>query len=1151
MPTSHTRGSVNVTLFLCFIDILKDEEFYNLYNQEKGGTQAFFRHVRSSNHSSARKICSMMADKAAKRKTPLSRGVFQTSVEDDPVVLELGSEQVRQIFRLSLSVLVYIKCDARIGQLVAHLFHDGPNSVPLSFIRGGLFLQHALKDDSSVSSTKSMKRGGNNVWQKKRRASDMDTADSEQDDFDDDSSGHGTRRGVAKRKKKTKPDSIRPPSIPSAYTVIMFLHSLSMAKDKKGVPAMPSSGNQIGVAVFTITECFKQFKKQISSTPFFKTILPYLSYNRSRCMFSVISKRTDGYSPLSLANRLPERSEDPVPGPENVSPDAFALSNEVDAAWRYISYLYLDSIQKCVTNHLLYSQGVQKWEFMKLFEWPVGSSSNSRALFAPIFDSVPSRYAKALNMPLPATSLTSGPVDPLPLSSSSSSASSDVIMLDEFGNKIQKKSNAFENRTVLFTKSDEPITYDTEVFKTADRRVRRRLNNQAVKCESPKFATETLSHRRKREAENPTVKVEDNIVLPASTVSLDNKAQTAMDRLLTEMSADFSHYSCDLGELLEQHELSTGRNMKGMADLVLCDPPYNIRRLRNKSNAAHDIFTSQDCSRMIEEIANVLKLGGHAHIFCSTEQQSVWRNAIRRHTTSWDKTSSSCSSSSSSSSASSKDGRMDDDSSEESDRRSKTSSSGSGDETAAAGRHTQSTKNKSKKKNKVIVEEPTFELDPNIIHYVRQKGFYNLDPRARNGSFQSMVEVAIHFWKRGAPKRDMLSNINYASAARHVPSTYPGWVNCVDNIPRPEPDEIIYESADSDTRTVVRQEQKSVRWMMDIIERMTKPGALVVDFTAGTFPVMKACMSMPMHRKFVGCDLDDTCVIATEESLVYTFAQQLVNPDSDVKPSCTEILNVARSFIQSYVSRQARVRLNRWKVPEGLPPMQTVPPHVISYMRSYFAGTAMMSGMGNIVPDRWPSKWVNHFRSLDMNAVRAAECLALGVSIKKSSIQHPSAGLGLYAETGFGEKEVIGFYYGSLVYKALDGISDNSQKVYGEGPFSVSVARFKKYAMQIGYKKNDTDDIESEKPVWVVPAPCCVVQFVNDARYLPGDKESGLLGSNRRKNNCRIVCVGKMTLSGLERYDYLMCVAMRNISAGEELYMSYGGKYDFRKSIIL
>lgn len=55
----------------------------------------------------------------------------------------------------------------------------------------------------------------------------------------------------------------------------------------------------------------------------------------------------------------------------------------------------------------------------------------------------------------------------------------------------------------------------------------------------------------------------------------------------------------------------------------------------------------------------------------------------------------------------------------------------------------------------------------------------------------------------------------------------------------------------------MRAEQKSVQWLMDIIERMTEPVELVVDIAAGKFPGMKACMQLPQHRRFDGCNNDE------------------------------------------------------------------------------------------------------------------------------------------------------------------------------------------------------------------------------------------------------------------------------------------------------
>ena len=51
--------------------------------------------------------------------------------------------------------------------------------------------------------------------------------------------------------------------------------------------------------------------------------------------------------------------------------------------------------------------------------------------------------------------------------------------------------------------------------------------------------------------------------------------------------------------------------------------------------------------------------------------------------------------------------------------------------------------------------------------------------------------------------------------------------------------------------------------MADIIERFTETGQLICDpFVGGG---TTAIVAMEMERQFVGCDIDETCIVAVEE----------------------------------------------------------------------------------------------------------------------------------------------------------------------------------------------------------------------------------------------------------------------------------------------
>lgn len=73
----------------------------------------------------------MRSSKSAKCKTLLSRRASQSSVVDEPVDLELGSDCIRKIHCLCRAVFVYIESYTLIAQLITHLFRDGPKSVLL------------------------------------------------------------------------------------------------------------------------------------------------------------------------------------------------------------------------------------------------------------------------------------------------------------------------------------------------------------------------------------------------------------------------------------------------------------------------------------------------------------------------------------------------------------------------------------------------------------------------------------------------------------------------------------------------------------------------------------------------------------------------------------------------------------------------------------------------------------------------------------------------------------------------------------------------------------------------------------------------------------------------------------------------------------
>lgn len=136
-----------------------------------------------------------------------------------------------------------------------------------------------------------------------------------------------------------------------------------------------------------------------------------------------------------------------------------------------------------------------------------------------IFDNVPPHYATTLNMQV-------------------STASKPLVQHPLFGMSVfqgctndwwcrkhsPKSSNMIENRAILFTNLERRTTFDAKLFKTVDRHGQSNVGSQSAQCDSARFTAQTMKKRRRLESEAPSVKIEDNVLLHATTVRLDAKS---------------------------------------------------------------------------------------------------------------------------------------------------------------------------------------------------------------------------------------------------------------------------------------------------------------------------------------------------------------------------------------------------------------------------------------------------------------------------------------------------------------------------------------------------------------------------------------------------------------------------------------------------
>ena len=233
-------------------------------------------------------------------------------------------------------------------------------------------------------------------------------------------------------------------------------------------------------------------------------------------------------------------------------------------------------------------------------------------------------------------------------------------------------------------------------------------------------------------------------------------------------------------------------------DLVLTDPPYNIRREQNRPNSSHDVLSKQDMVKFVDLVDGTLVRGGHAVVYCSFLQFHQWFKAF---------------------------------------------SSVTEEETEHDAVDPEITK---------TVEKQVFTIEQKPLTFTRARGNYTSNPAGRRLTHMSMTEIAIHVWRNGLPGQEMLDRVNY-NVGQYVPSTLPGWTCTTDNIPRLTAVEKVYSDTrgENNRRLLLRPEQKTLASLKTTIDKYSQPGGLVMDQFAGWFSTARACMLLPRHRRSV------------------------------------------------------------------------------------------------------------------------------------------------------------------------------------------------------------------------------------------------------------------------------------------------------------
>lgn len=181
---------------------------------------------------------------------------------------------------------------------------------------------------------------------------------------------------------------------------------------------------------------------------------------------------------------------------------------------------------------------------------------------------------------------------------------------------------------------------------------------------------------------------------------------------------------------------------------------------------------------------------------------------------------------------------------------------------------------------------------------------------------------------------------------------------------------------------------------------------------------------------------------------------------------------------------------------------------------------------------------------LDVGTLLAVKCGALEVTLSKPLINHSQAGTGIFTARWFGKGDVVGQYYGSLVYDNMI-LRHRTTRTYGELSLQVTQETCCKGSNCIPEMVKDEE--VNEHAVWIVPAPFCAMLYINDILHLPGDATPEAEQVRQvHKNDVDFYQTWSLdSASDLTSSGILAVHCKRNIDWVEELYLDYGSLYDF------
>ena len=535
------------------------------------------------------------------------------------------------------------------------------------------------------------------------------------------------------------------------------------------------------------------------------------------------------------------------------------------------------------------------------------------------------------------------------------------------------------------------------------------------------------------------------------------------------------------------------------AQIVLADPPYEVRFRRDRPNSDYDQLSDKNMTRTVEVCEQVLRPGGHVVLFCSADQFPEWKKKFAKP-----------------------------------DKNGVPNSEfdvspvpivfipekGAG--------------------NRVPYHQTL--THKNIAEYA----FHAVKKHKSKEDAMKMVNWRAH----GYVQSSVAAMFNVVDG---VPRFAQGERILMRNGLGGEEGDADKERDEADigttgSRNMARAEQKNLALIMELVMRYTQPGDTVVDMFAGTCTTGVACLSLHHHRLFIGADKDPNIVKLGEKRMVDSFIVNAVRghiprgvvPSSEMME---KMVTVYRRNKNGFVNRYADGSTTAEHFSKSsslkhakLCRTQRLPVYVLSYLANAMSENELLSPTCRANgPDRWSPRLFGLLSSYGSREVRSMLAGMSNLFVEESRPDRRGTSrenkAKVRATTAFEKDVEVGTIGGLVIYGSWQASTRGDAPVFSLGPYSVERNEFGDTAIPIvddGNKlvvpgeKDEPDTVFSR--VYLAPSPLYPL---------------ALARTDREEKKCnaqiRVRTAKKMTMSDITARNLVQVFTTRAVKEKEEI----------------